>query len=67
MIQEVLSAFESAEEDVIVITREACYRYKYELNKKQRENVIDKVKQIMEINTEHWDMEWEFKAREQIK
>lgn len=60
MTEKLMSAYLSSEGDVVALTKKACYKYKRQLTDEQRQKLLAALTEKLEINTEHWEIEWEF-------
>ena len=58
--EELLSAYTDTDDRLIALTDSGCYAFKTRLTEKQRKTVIKRLTKAMEIDTEHWKLEFPF-------
>jgi len=57
-IVQILSAYIDADGDVVALTKDGCYIYKYKLI--EPEKLLARLSKKLEIDLEHWKKEFDF-------
>ena len=58
MKETLLSAHIDSDDELIAITRKACYQFKQKL--KEPKKLLEKLAKTQEIDTQYWEVIWEY-------
>ncbi len=57
-IAKLISSHIGGEGEVVALTEKGCYVHKRTMTKPQAKDMLKRLADADEINTEHWDLEW---------